>query len=235
MIGEESDSEKFWEKVDVNLKAGKIRLLFVADIIPKELQRIIEFMNEQMSPAEVLGVEIKQFSNNKIKTLVPRVIGKTSNADIKKGQNQFNQWTEESFFEELKRRNGENSVKVIKHILDELQNKVTRFWYGQGKNTGSIIPVLDKEEYSNQLFAIYTYGKIEVYFQYLKEKPPFDNYDKRKLILEKLNDIQGVNLSIDKLDKRPSFEINLLNTIEKQDKFISAFNWIIDELNKSQK
>lgn len=235
LLGAQNDSEKYWEKVDVNLKAGKIRLLFIADSIPKELQRIIEFLNEQMSPAEVLGVEIKQFANNKLKTLVPRVIGKTTSADIKKGQNQFNKWDEESFYHELSRRNSPKSVDIIKYVLDNLKNKVTRFWYGQGKNTGTIIPVLDKLEYSNQLFAIYTYGKIEIYFQYIKAKPPFDDYNKRKLILEKLNKIGGINLSLDKLDKRPSFEINALDSIEKQNKFLKVFDWIISELNKSQK
>ncbi len=80
------DIEKFWQSVKTNLQAGKIRMVFVADKIPKELQRIIEFMNEQMSPAEVLAVEIKQYvnSSNEIKTLVPRVLGQTAEAQIKK-------------------------------------------------------------------------------------------------------------------------------------------------------
>jgi hypothetical protein len=47
--------ENFWNQVKTNLQAGKIRLIFVADTIPKELQRIVEFLNEQMDPAEVFG------------------------------------------------------------------------------------------------------------------------------------------------------------------------------------
>ena len=35
LIGLESDSEKYWETVETNLQAGKIRLLFIADKIPK--------------------------------------------------------------------------------------------------------------------------------------------------------------------------------------------------------
>ncbi len=55
------DPDQFWEQVKVNLRAGKVRLLFVADEIPAELQRVVEFLNEQMNPAEVLAVEIRQF------------------------------------------------------------------------------------------------------------------------------------------------------------------------------
>ena len=77
-LGDDSDPEEFWQKVKTNLQAGKIRMLFVADVIPPELRRIIEFLNEQMDPAEVLGVEIKQYVGEGMKTLVPRVIGQTA-------------------------------------------------------------------------------------------------------------------------------------------------------------
>ncbi|HEV2126472.1 MAG TPA: hypothetical protein VGW38_27250 [Chloroflexota bacterium] len=33
----------------------------MADEIPPDLQRIVEFLNAQMSPAEVLAIEIRQY------------------------------------------------------------------------------------------------------------------------------------------------------------------------------
>jgi hypothetical protein len=59
-------------------------MLFVADQIPTELKRIIEFLNEQMDPAEVLGIEIRQFTDGKLKTIAPFVIGQTSGAETRK-------------------------------------------------------------------------------------------------------------------------------------------------------
>src|SRR4051812_12852110 len=41
------DAVSFWSKVKTNLQAGKIRLIFVADVIPPELQRVVEFLNTQ--------------------------------------------------------------------------------------------------------------------------------------------------------------------------------------------
>lgn len=35
----------FWDTVGVNLREGKIRLVFVADEIPASLQRLVEFLN----------------------------------------------------------------------------------------------------------------------------------------------------------------------------------------------
>ena len=76
----EQDADNFWEKVGKNLRSAHLRLLFVADSIPNELARIVEFLNEQMHNTEVLAVEIKQFSGKKGRTLVPRVIGRTASA-----------------------------------------------------------------------------------------------------------------------------------------------------------
>src|SRR6266436_1341791 len=60
-LGEDFDSEEFWKRADTNLLEGNMRLIFVADSIPPELQRIVEFLRRQMQRPEVLAFEIKQF------------------------------------------------------------------------------------------------------------------------------------------------------------------------------
>ncbi len=230
LIDKNGDIDKFWDTVDTNLKAGKIRMLFVADKIPKELQRIIEFLNEQMTPAEVLGVEIKQFSNGTIKTLVPRVVGRTSSAQIKKGLSEYNQWTEETFYNELERKNGKISGDIVRKVIKHFENKVTRFWFGKGKRSGSIVPAVDLQTISHFPFAIWTYGKIEIYFQWYKDRPPFDNIEKRKKILDRLNEIEGVNIPENKIDKRPSFSIKLLKEKTEFEKFIKIYDWFFNEI-----
>ena len=61
LLGPEPDIEDFWLRVKTNLAASRIRLLFVSDAIPSELRRIIEFLNNNMDPTEVLGLELRQF------------------------------------------------------------------------------------------------------------------------------------------------------------------------------
>ena len=88
--GQEPDSVKdvdaYWSSVSENLKSGKVRLLFVADIIPTELRRVIEFLNEHMPLVEVLGVEVRKYEGKNIKALVPRVVGQTESARQEKGR-----------------------------------------------------------------------------------------------------------------------------------------------------
>lgn len=84
-LGDEVDPERFWDDVEQNLRSGRVRLVFVSDSIPQELRRVIEFLNERMSPTEVLGIEIKQYlGSGGFKTLVPRVVGQTEQARLQK-------------------------------------------------------------------------------------------------------------------------------------------------------
>ena len=105
----ESDTEleEFWQKIKTNLQAGKVRLIFVSDKIPTELRRIVEFLNQQMDPAEVLAVEIKQYvsQDSSSKTLVPRIIGQTVEAQQRKsgtaGESSEKKKAYQAFFQKL--------------------------------------------------------------------------------------------------------------------------------------
>ena len=52
-----------------NLLAGRIRMLFVADRIPSELPKVVEFLNAQMRPPEVLAVELRRHLGGGLRTL----------------------------------------------------------------------------------------------------------------------------------------------------------------------
>jgi hypothetical protein len=79
-LGDEADPDEFWQRVKTNLQAGRVRMIFVADRIPPELRRVVEFLNQQMDPAEVLAIEIEQFVGSGVRTLVPRIVGQTASA-----------------------------------------------------------------------------------------------------------------------------------------------------------
>lgn len=84
LIGEDEDSdpdqrvEQFWIEATEKLRTGQVRLVFVADQIPPELRRILEFLNEQMPRIQVIGLELVQYQGQDLpQILVPRVVGQT--------------------------------------------------------------------------------------------------------------------------------------------------------------
>ena len=80
--------DEFFGRLGDNLRAGKIRMVFVADVIPDELKRITEFLNGQMTPAEVLAVEVKQYKaeSHPGTVFVPMVFGRTATSSVRHGR-----------------------------------------------------------------------------------------------------------------------------------------------------
>lgn len=66
--------ETFWTQVEENLRTGKVRLIFVSDNPPKELRRLVAFLNDKMRDVETFIIEIKQFIGEGQKAMVPRVV-----------------------------------------------------------------------------------------------------------------------------------------------------------------
>lgn len=234
--------DSFWIMVKLNLKAGRIRMIFVADEIPAELRRVVEFLNEQMDPAEVLAVEIKQFvgQNTNTRTLVPRLIGQTAEAEERKrvsGSRSKRQWDEASYFSEMGAKNGPEAVKIARRVLDWANTNVTRIWWGQGAENGSFIPVLEVNGEKFLPFALYheiSRGRpaIEINFQYAYKKSPFDQLFLRLEWLRRLNGIPGVTLPADVVERRPNFPLLALESDAAMAQFLSAMDWFVSEARK---
>lgn len=78
--------EQFWDDAERNLRERKVRLLFVADRIPKELKRLVEFLNEELERVEVLAMNIRQFriDGDTRSLLAPELVGATARAEAVK-------------------------------------------------------------------------------------------------------------------------------------------------------
>jgi hypothetical protein len=214
VAGDEVDVEEFWQRAGDNLRAGKVRMVFVSDEIPRELRRVVEFLNGQMNPAEVIAIEVKQYlSDDGTKTLVPRVIGQTAEVEARKGRRssgERRQWDEQSLFADLADKRGEEETRVARGLYDWTHARGWRPTFGAGKQDGSWIPVVAANGRQHYPIALYSHGRVEVQFQHLKARPPFDNEQTRLELLRRVNEIPGVSYGSEVITKRPSIPLSLL-------------------------
>ncbi len=224
----------YWSQVDTNLRAGKIRLLFVADRIPPELQRIVEFLNGQMQSAEVLAVEVRRYADDSgYELFVPSVLGHTAAAQAVKqsvaGSRTF--WDEESYYTNMSERLGDEAVATARAIVAGLSSQgMDASIGGQGKSYGSIVFVLQQGGNSHRPLVIYGDGAVEVRFNHIQKHPPFDQRERRQELLNRLNAIPGVRLLAPNLDTHPSFRIELLYNPAHLDAFLAVWAWYTDEI-----
>jgi hypothetical protein len=232
-LGLEVTSDELWQKVKTNLQAGKVRMLFVADEIPSELRRVVEFLNAQMDPAEVLAVEIRQYVGQGQKTLIPRVLGQTVEAQKKKSNTprDSNQWNETSFIQDLENRRGKEEAVIAQRILDWARQNSLRIWWGKGAKDGSFYLLLDRnQEFYYIAISVWTYGRVEVQFQYMRGKAPFDDEAKRIELLQRLNAISGIFIPSDGIGRRPTFPLASLKENTSFSQFLNILNWVVEEI-----
>jgi len=133
-------TEVLWRNVERNLQAGAIRMVFVADRLPHELRRIIEFLNQYMNPMEIVGVQISRMRDGAkpggAEVLVTSVIGKTERGGKVPPPPKPPPWNKDTFFSELSNSVGEDDVGIVKRLLACCESSGGEIGWGAGATTG---------------------------------------------------------------------------------------------------
>lgn len=237
-FGADADLEDFWAKVDTNVLDHRIRLIFVADVIPPELARMVEYLNEQMRTTEVLAVELKQYadkgSGNDLRTLVPRVIGRTATAEATKSRvttRGADSWTWERFADALEASSGPEAVRRARRLLD-WSTANARVWWGQGRVVGGFVPVVEHPfgRKHHLVFEAWTNGLVEMEFKHLAGREPFSDVNLRLELRRRLNDIVGISIPEDRVGSQPHFSLMALPDDQAVDQLLATFDWVLQTI-----
>jgi hypothetical protein len=223
---DESRAEAFWSEVKTNLKAGKIRLVFLADKIPTELQRIVEFLNGQMNPAEVIAVELRQYVGEGVKTLVPRVLGQTAAASITKNPGGGRrQWDESAFFADARELQAltESQLGAMRRLYEFSKGSCDELTWGTGNTRGSFNPKFEHVCVRSP-YSVYSDGEIILNLKWLNEPRAAKCRDALKTEVSKIPGIQFSNDS-----RYPAIPIR--DWGDKVDQIIAAFTRAVVSLN----
>lgn len=163
--GDEDGISDFWDRVEANLRSGNVRLLFVADQIPSELKRIVEFMNEQMSMAEVLAVEVTPYTNGSQTAYVPRLFGQTEEARQSKQGVSRPDHDEDDFLEDVASKEKEGSLSegeaaALRELYEFTISEADDYDFGGIANV-SITARWASLGGSNGMFTLNAKGKVE--------------------------------------------------------------------------
>jgi hypothetical protein len=177
LIGSDEDPERFWALVGVNLKAGKLRLIFVADEIPDELRRIVEFLNEQMNRTEVLALEVRQYveQGGTRLTLVPRLIGETQAARQAKGtsvRRAKNRWEDADVLAAIRKKWEPDVARRMITLYEFMRDEGARPSFGTGSSPAVMMWLGERSdpEASNPIVVGFFSDWFSVGFTYVRDK-----------------------------------------------------------------
>jgi len=228
------DEEEFRTNVSVALQSGDFILIIVVDEISEELSKIVRFINDAGKPAfSLAALEMRRFHHGESEMLIPHVFGSTKPKTEVRPRNR-KKWDENSFFEGLAQQSPAG-VEPARKILEWVTNpgQVTRISWGEGEINGSFVPVVEHKGKDNPLFAVYTYGSLELYFQWYQYKKPFDSENKRIELLDRLNKIKGIDLPKDAINRRPSIRLEVFADSEARREFLEVFEWMIEQIKET--
>jgi len=210
-IGADADPYTFWQQVDANFSAGRIKLVFVADVIPRELARIVEFLNEQMK-ADVRAVELSWFEGQGVKAFTPRVIGETERAQAAKASGAaLPEISVEEWVAKYLATGGEDS-----RIAAERYSSLVLNAGGRPEVTsahGSVVAAFDlptKMLYPVSMTPGGGRGLVQINFAYIKSRPALASEEVRQQIYDQVTAVVGP-LTTQSLTGYPAFPLVRLN------------------------
>lgn len=217
LLVDDTDEVTFWTRVQTNLQAGRIRLVLVADQIPSDTLRIIQFLAEQMRPATICAVEVRQYVGRGMKTLVPRVVGQSA-PRLSSAARRSTDWSEDDFFRELQAQ-GEDLVPVARSLLAWGQQEPRYTRWGAGNHSGSFhVWIKTPEGAECKLFTVSTSGTVRVHlFLFSRAGLPVQAVQR---VLGQLNTIPGVHLGDDTVNGMPKFNLRLLAGSEERHRYL---------------
>lgn len=118
--------------------------------------------------------------------------------------------------------------ETARNLVAWLEKHFSRVWPGRG----GCVPVVERDGNKHHLFRLRKDGHLEIYFDWLSRKPPLANRELRLQLLNRLNEIEGVHLPVERLEKRPRIQLDVLSKPEAMAKFQETMAWWLDRIDE---
>lgn len=229
-LGPEADEQAagFWERMEQNMRDGRLKMVFVADRVPDELATIVEFLNEHTRDhIEVRAVELRHFEGKGgLLTLVRRVVGETAKMKIaKRRTGPLPPITIEEWLDKCLGSDGAPARKGAEawlRIMEELGAE-TKVSVKQKSISGSVKTSAGKACYLTYLMGN---GKVSIEFGTMREHPALKDENTRTLLLKKFKTAVG-ELGPENPNGYPNFDVKFLNDSDKASKFKNVFAYLL--------
>ena len=114
-------------------------------------------------------------------------------------------------------------------ILDWLKQESVQISWRSGMH-GSFTATLNTDNGKQWLVYFMKAWTVRIPFGWLLQYPPFDDKDKRVELLNKINEIPGVDWSETEADKWPTFSLAILNDPNFCQRFLGILTWIKQQI-----
>lgn len=214
-----------------------VSIVWIASSFTEEHRAALDWLNEITSEStNFFGVQVELFRIGNSPVAPHFRLASKPNAwskRVPKVVSGGRQWDEKSFFATLNER-VPAAVGPAHTLLDWANRNMPEIWWGRGARSGSFFPGLRLGTTWHSCFAVWTYGRLEMQFQWMKGRPVFDDDGKRLELLRRLNIAAGLDIPEDRIDYRPAVDLIDLADPMRMDGLVQVFDWYVSELKAAQ-
>ena len=233
-LGCDKPADDFWSGVQTNLQAGRIRMVFVADVIPDELRRVVDFLGRQMDPAKIVAVEIKQYRGEGLQTLVPRVVSQ-SIPPVKRTQRSSGPATisEKEFLDAYIKLLGEAALPSVMEFLSWAESAGLRHEFRRSDVRTEYRPALAWESMDLHPFSLNGKGLLVFLMRQLVQFPPFNSMDNREELRHRLETIPTFAMMDGGMEGFPRIDTTQLENGPANPELRDTLAWMINFMRSS--
>lgn len=223
---------EFWESVDTNVSAGKLRLLIVCDRLGGRLVRIIRFLNEQMEQVEVLGVAVQpRGAQSGQQTLSVEIEGAP---DVPKAGAPAHRRDEAEFWSALRARPSVSEVAAVEALIAEML-QLSDSYPSMGSNQSDPclfinyrVDGVGADVWPLRFSA--KHGRVYLQMRTLKNRPGFEPEHARHEWRERMRRATGHPLDVGSLGGQPYFTTNVLADEDRRLAVLGEVRWVLDRM-----
>ena len=137
--------------------------------------------------------------------------------------------SENGYLAQLADRFAPSTIHGVIEMLNAWRGLGGYVTFGTSSDVGAFLHVREPGSVSHIWpVVIYSSGSVEVVFQWLANRPPFDDTDLRDEFRTRLNLARGVDIASSKLAMRPSFSVEVLADVTDRARVIDSLEWFMN-------
>lgn len=206
-----------YERIENNLRKGRIKVVIASDAIPETLKDTVNFINS-FSNFDIYVLQVQLFKKDDLEIYAPAIFGFARKAGV--GTPERRLWNEVTFFDALANIDG-IIVQTIREIYEFCKQDAVAIKWGTGKVNGSFSFAAEKEGKVFTVISVWTTEDITVNFGNMKGIIKEEALDAFRLVLNRLPHI-NFSKEIITEGKYPSFSLNSLQKLEDLETFKTA-------------
>src|ERR1035437_651701 len=201
-------SDEFFDKIQQNLRDGKLRIVFFLEKSSMELRSVVDFLSKQMERSEILLVEARQYRLAGTLIVVPTLFGYTEEA--RKAMRSIieppsrRQWDENSYFSDAQPRLDEQGREGLQSIYKKFKSLGFDLVWGNGSSTGSFnVKVL--AICPRSLITVFSNGRLNLNFGAINGSETAERC--REKLKALASDKIGLKIPNDYLERYPGYPV----------------------------